>query len=375
MNGAQQLIGTLERLGCRTVFGIPGIHNLDVYDALLGSDIHHVTARNEAGAGFMADGFARATGEPGVALVISGPGLTNILTPMGEAMHDSIPMLVISSQIPSSVAGQETGFLHELRNSTIMAASVAKESRTIPSVDRIGPALEDAFRLCRSGRPGPVHVEIPMDILREDLDATPGGPLPAEAARLLDAADAVAIIAGGGSLGAERQIRLLAERLGAPVVQSAAGKGVLDERHPLSLGTRIHFNPVRELLEAADVIIAVGTQLSPTDLWETPLRPRGRLIRIDADAGALRRNCPADIGIKGDAAAVLDALLGRLGAGDANVLAERRRITELRVQELRRHSRDHVGEVTGVGEHLPVILECLARSGAQCRRTGCSSPT
>ena len=133
ITGAKFLVNTLEKLKVNQMFGIPGIHNLDIYEALVGSSIHHVTARNESGAGFMADGYARVLGKPGVCLVITGPGLTNIITAMGQAFHDSIPMVVISSQIPTTVLNQGTGFLHELKNSTILAQSVAKESRTVPS--------------------------------------------------------------------------------------------------------------------------------------------------------------------------------------------------------------------------------------------------
>ncbi|MDK2867925.1 MAG: 5-guanidino-2-oxopentanoate decarboxylase, partial [Clostridiales bacterium] len=163
--GAALLVKAMQNAGVETVFGIPGVHNLKIYDALTKSKIRHIATRNESGAGFMADGYARRSGKVGTAIVITGPGLTNIMTPMGQAYHDSIPMVVISSQLPTNIVNQRTGFLHELKNSTIMAQSVTKMSKTITSADQIEYAVYEAYALAQSGRPGPVHLEVPLDIL------------------------------------------------------------------------------------------------------------------------------------------------------------------------------------------------------------------
>ena len=170
ITGGQAVVRALAFLNVDTIFGIPGIHNLAIYTALLDSSIHHVTVRHEQGAGFMADGYARCTGKVGVALVISGPGLTNFLTPMAEAYQDAVPLLVISSHIPTRYLGGHTGNLHELTQSTSMVQSVAKESRRVPTTQAIAPYLMGAHQLALEGRPGPVHIEIPMDLLEKVRD-------------------------------------------------------------------------------------------------------------------------------------------------------------------------------------------------------------
>ncbi|MEA3508325.1 MAG: thiamine pyrophosphate-binding protein, partial [Synergistota bacterium] len=341
--GGQRVAGALEACGVTTIFGIPGIHNLDIYEALATSSIRHVTARHEQGAGFMADGYARSTGETGVALVISGPGLTNILTPMAQALHDSVPMLVISSQIPSAFLGKGAGFLHELKNSTIMAGSCAKDSRTVGSPRDIGPAIAAGLRLAAEGRPGPVHIEIPMDILAagsageilsKDFQSTPWAPeAPDEAleraAALLSGAQKPLILAGGGARNAGPQLLALSEKLAAPVLESCAGKGVVDENHPLCLGARSHFDPVRKRMAESDVILAVGTELSPTDLWEQPFPVGGTLIQVDLDPANFDRNGTADLGLRGDAATTADALLNRLTGPDKHTEKTEREVAGL----------------------------------------------
>jgi len=366
--GGQRVAGALEACGVTTVFGIPGIHNLDIYEALAASSVRHVTARHEQGAGFMADGYARSTGETGVAIVISGPGLTNILTPMAQALHDSVPMLVISSQIPSSFLGKGAGFLHELKNSTTVAGSCAKESRTISSPCDIGPAIAAGLRLAAEGRPGPVHIEIPMDILAacapDEIFSTkftvkPWVPEASseeldKAAALLRDAEKPLMIAGGGARNAGPRMLALAEKLAAPVIESCAGKGVVDENHPLCLGARSHFDPVRKRMAEADVILAVGTELSPTDLWEQPFPAGGTLIQVDLDPANFDRNGYADLGIRGDAAKVAEALLERLAGVEKQTERAGREVAGLISA-----CRNELDALTGMGVDLPRMLELI----------------
>ena len=161
----QALIDLLEAHGVDTVFGIPGVHTVELYRGLAGSGIRHVTPRHEQGAGFMADGYARASGKPGVAFVITGPGLTNTLTAMGQARADSVPMLVISGVNATATLGKGFGHLHELPDQRGMMAKVALSSRRIARPDELPDALADAFALFASARPGPVHIEIPIDVM------------------------------------------------------------------------------------------------------------------------------------------------------------------------------------------------------------------
>lgn len=367
--GAKRVVETLESLGVNTIFGIPGIHNLDIYEALAESSIRHITARHEQGAGFMADGWARSTGKTGTALAISGPGLTNILTPMAQAYHDSIPMVVISSQIPTAFIGRGAGFLHELKNSTIMAQSASKESRRVQSPDEIAPSLESAYRLAETGRPGPVHVEIPMDILVMEADdvARPSGKRPGawtpaisrelvkDTAAKLDKAQNAVMILGGGAKNASKEVLEVAEKTRALVIETCAGKGVIDEDHPLCLGARLHFPSVRSFLETADVILAVGTELSPTDLWEHPLPKAGLLIQVDLDPANFQRNTRADIGIRGDAAMALSEISKALEERSLSLDDRAARVTKIKDR-----ARSELADLTGMGKDLAFMEELVS---------------
>jgi acetolactate synthase-1/2/3 large subunit len=162
----EALVTMLEQAGVDTVFGIPGVHTIELYRGLAASSIRHVTPRHEQGAGFMADGYARVTGRPGVCFVITGPGLTNTLTAMAQARADSIPMLVISGVNATPTLGKGRGHLHELPDQAALARSVALWSHTLTDPARLGEVLQKAFSIMTSGRPGPVHIEIPTDVMK-----------------------------------------------------------------------------------------------------------------------------------------------------------------------------------------------------------------
>src|SRR6185369_10336656 len=158
-------IQLLERYGVDTVFGIPGVHTLDFYRGLPLTSIRHVGVRHEQGAGFMADGYARASGRPGVCLLITGPGLTNAATAIGQAFSDSVPMLVLSSVNAVADLGRGRGRLHEITSQQAAMAPLTAFSRTVRSPDELEPAMRDAFAVFATARPRPVHIEIPLDIL------------------------------------------------------------------------------------------------------------------------------------------------------------------------------------------------------------------
>ena len=269
------LVRLLEKnYGVGTVFGIPGVHTVELYRGLAGTQIRHITPRHEQGAGFMADGFARATGQPGVCFVITGPGMTNIATPMGQAMQDSIPMLVISSVSDSSHLGMGEGRLHELPSQRDLACGVSAFSHTLLRADELPKVLSRAFAVFRSARPAPVHIEIPLDVLvssADHVDQTPWpipsapGPAPAaiaQAASLLSAAERPLIAIGGGAIAAAEEVMALAERLQAPVINTVNAKGVLPYSHPLAVGGSGSCAPVRNHLQEADVVLAIGTELA-----------------------------------------------------------------------------------------------------------------
>src|SRR5689334_13977889 len=159
---ATYLVEILEANGVDTVFGIPGVHTVDLYRGLENSGIRHITPRHEQGAGFMADGYARVTGKPGVGFIITGPGMTNIATAMGQAYGDSIPMLVISSVNSIGEIGSGRGHLHALKDQSALTSGVPAFSHTIPTIHEIEPVLARAYALFAAGRPRPVHIEIPV---------------------------------------------------------------------------------------------------------------------------------------------------------------------------------------------------------------------
>jgi len=160
----QEFIHALSARGVDVIFGIPGVHTVELYRGLQGSSIRHVTPRHEQGAGFMADGYARVSGRPGVAFVITGPGLTNTFTAMGQARADSIPIIVVSSENPLNQLRRGKGLLHELPDQHGLASLIALQSCQIKSASDLQPAIEQCFETLTAQRPGPVHIEIPLDV-------------------------------------------------------------------------------------------------------------------------------------------------------------------------------------------------------------------
>jgi acetolactate synthase-1/2/3 large subunit len=322
------LIALLEAYGVDTVFGIPGVHTVELYRGLAASRIRHVTPRHEQGAGFMADGYARAGRRPGVCFVITGPGLTNIVTAMAQAYADSVPMLVISSVNAGVTLGRGTGQLHELPDQQGLAAKIAAFSCTVRSADELPGFLARAFALFEGGRPRPVHLEIPIDLLGAPVGDLPvpqrlpaaSRPVPDaaaldRAATLLGASGQPLILAGGGAHNAAPALRALAERLDAPVVMTVNARGLLPPDHPLGLSFSASLPAVRALIAEADTVLAIGTELGQTDYdmyAEGGFAIPGRLIRLDIDAGQLDRNGTAEVALHGDAGIGCAGLLARL---------------------------------------------------------------
>ncbi|AZE50757.1 Acetohydroxy acid synthase [Pseudomonas chlororaphis] len=327
------LVKLLEGYGVEQVFGIPGVHTVELYRGLARSSIRHVTPRHEQGAGFMADGYARTSGKPGVCFIITGPGMTNITTAMGQAYADSIPMLVISSVQSRSQLGGGRGKLHELPNQGALVGGVAAFSHTLMSAAELPGVLARAFALFQAGRPRPVHIEIPLDVLVEEaddlLDSEPvsiarAGAAPAAIARmsqLLAGARRPLILAGGGAIDAAASLTRLAEWLQAPVALTINAKGMLPSRHPLLIGSTQSLVATRALVADADVVLAIGTELAETDYdvtfaggFEIP----GALLRIDIDPDQTVRNYPPKVALVADAHSATEALLAELGKQSLN---------------------------------------------------------
>ncbi|MEM8790079.1 MAG: 5-guanidino-2-oxopentanoate decarboxylase [Pseudomonadota bacterium] len=316
----EQLVEWLEAYGIETVFGIPGVHTVEMYRGLAGSKIRHLTPRHEQGAGFMADGYHRASGKIAACFVITGPGLTNILTPMAQAYGDSIPMLVISSVNRRKTMGLGAGDLHEIANQGLIGAQAAAFSHTLSDPSQLGPVLARAFAVFEGARPRPVHIEIPVDMfameavgeVRRPAPIRPPMPNPntlTEAAGVLAKAKAPLILAGGGAIGAN--VQMLAERLGAPVVMTTNGRGILPPDHPLAIPASPSLRAVRKLIGSADVVLAIGTEVGRTDydMYDREdIAVDGQIIRLEIEAEQMRRGAIPDIALLGDAAMGVDGL-------------------------------------------------------------------
>ena len=323
----------LERLGVEVVFGLCGHTNIAFLDALGKSRIRFVSSRHEQVAAHAADGYARASGKPGVLLTHLGPGLTNAATGVANAALDSIPMVVISGDVPSHYYGrhphQEVN-LHQDADQFQIYRPFCKRVYRVDRVEDLPRIVERAFHLAQAGRPGPVLVAVPMDIFSADLAVDAFHQIPAIMERPALSKDAVSrvidtlagakravIYAGGGVLSARAtgELRSLAEALEIPVAHTLMGKGCLPEGHPLLLGmTGFWGTPIaNEKCRTADVILAVGTRLAEANSssWDprfTFEMPPTRLLHIDADEAEIGRNFPTELGAVADAKLALGQL-------------------------------------------------------------------
>lgn len=324
--GGHAAIAMLETYGVDTVFGIPGVHTLDLYRGLADRKMRHIGVRHEQGAGFMADGYARASGKPGVACLITGPGLMNAATPIGQAYSDSVPVLILCSVNASGDLGKGRGRLHEITDQRAAIAPLTGFSRTVATAAELPQAVADAYKLFETGRPRPVVLEFPLDMLAASAEI--GHPTRQHAKRpqasaadiaasvaLIDAAKAPIIIVGGGTVDYAAEVKAFVEKSGALCVTTTAGKGVLPDSHPQSLGGTLVLPATQKLLAEADLVIAAGTEMAETDSWVDRLTLGGKLIRIDLDAYTLTRDYQPSVGLLADAGPTLQALTKSIKAG------------------------------------------------------------
>jgi acetolactate synthase-1/2/3 large subunit len=331
LNGGQALIKSLEMEGVEVMFGLPGGAILPVYDPIIDSPIRHILVRHEQGAGHMAEGYAHATGRPGVAMVTSGPGATNIVTPLADAMMDSIPMVVITGQVPSSAIGTDAFQECDIVGVT---RSVTKHNELITSAQDIPRVIHEAFHIATTGRPGPVLVDIPKDIVDpnnpnsamdwywpDSIDlpgykpTVKGHPrMIREAARLIAEAQRPVIYAGGGILKARaaEALRELAELTGIPVVTTLMARGAFPDSHPLCLGMPgMHGNYTAiTSMQQSDLLIALGSRFDDRVTGKVgAFAPGAKIIHVDVDPAELGKVRRADVPIVGDCKAVIVELI------------------------------------------------------------------
>ena len=322
IHGSHIIWRVLLEHGVDTVFGYPGGAILPAYDALLDYPIRHVLVRHEQGATHMADGYARASGKVGVALATSGPGATNLVTGIANAMMDSIPMVCITGQVPASLIGSDA---FQETDVTGITMTITKHNVLVTRAADIAPALRKAFQIATSGRPGPVLVDITKNAQQEaaafepravtGADAPPrrvdGRPAAlAKAADLLAKAQAPLILAGHGILqsGAMAEVRELVERANIPVATTLLGLGAFPAHHPLNLGMMgMHGEPwVNDAIQESDLLIALGMRFDDRVTGKlSAYAPNAKKIHVDIDPSELNKNVRADVALAGDLSQVL----------------------------------------------------------------------
>ncbi|MBK1785800.1 thiamine pyrophosphate-binding protein [Prauserella cavernicola] len=368
--GAHRLVAALTEVGVDVAFGLPGVHNLPVWDALSERGIRLVGVRHEQAAAFAADGYARTTGRLGVAVVTTGPGAANTLAAVGEAMASASPVLVIATDIPSTLRrpGVTRGVLHETSDQQGMFAPVTKAGFTVEHPDEIASTVRTAARLSLRAQSGPVYVGIPTDFLSTDCldraDAEPTELLHAldiadleRARQVLSTATRPLIWVGGGALrsGAGEAIGQLAETVAAPIITTFGARGIVPPDHPCRASNPVHAPEVGALWDEADVVLAVGTDFDGlmTQNWRMPQPPR--LIAVNIDSADAAKNYPPDLLLRGDAREVVERLLvGLTPRPGIDALTRRLDEIEVRVRRRVRKEEPQAAEfLAALGETLP----------------------
>ncbi|MEE8584975.1 MAG: biosynthetic-type acetolactate synthase large subunit [Acidobacteriota bacterium] len=334
MTGAELIWEVLAREGVEVVFGYPGGAILPAYDALHHSPIRHILVRHEQGAAHMADGYARASGKPGVALATSGPGATNLVTGIATTMMDSSPIVCITGQVPSGLIGRDA---FQETDVTGITLPITKHNYLVTAPDEIGPVLKEAFHIARSGRPGPVLVDITKDAQqgRSEFDwegfTVPQRPsdIPPrlapshqeieKAARFIDQAERPLILAGQGVIqsGASRLLLEFAEKTGIPVSPTLLGLGGFPASHPLHLGMMgMHGEAwVNQAIQQADLLLAFGMRFDDRVTGDTAsYAPKAIKIHVDIDRAEINKNIPVQVGMVADLSEALQALIGQVEA-------------------------------------------------------------
>ncbi len=327
MTGAQSLVRSLEEVGCEVVFGIPGGTILPAYDPLLDSTrVRHVLVRHEQGAGHAATGYAQATGKVGVCMATSGPGATNLVTPIADAHMDSVPIVAITGQQTRALIGTDA---FQEADITGITMPVTKHNMLVTDATEIPRAIAEAFHLASTGRPGPVLVDIPKDVLQEQTTFSwppelrlpgyrpttrPHGKQIREAARLISTADRPVLYVGGGVLKAEAsaQLRELAELTGIPVVTTLMARGAFPDSHPQHMGMPGMHGTVAAVaaMQKSDLLVALGSRFDDrvTGVLSS-FAPNARVVHADIDPAEISKNRRADVPIVGDCREVIVELL------------------------------------------------------------------
>jgi acetolactate synthase-1/2/3 large subunit len=325
--GAQSLVRSLESVGCEVVFGIPGGTILPSYDPLLDSTkVRHILVRHEQGAGHAATGYAQATGRVGVCMATSGPGATNLVTPLADAQMDSVPLVAITGQTARGMIGTDAFQEADICGITL---PITKHNFLITDPDEIPRTIAEAFYIANSGRPGPVLVDIPKDVQQAATSfawppdmhlpgyrptSKPHGKQVREAARMINSAERPVLYVGGGVVKAEasEQLRTLAEQTGIPVVTTLMARGAFPDSHPQHLGMPGMHGTVGAVaaMQRCDLLIALGTRFDDRVTGQlSSFAPEAKVVHADIDPAEISKNRTADVPIVGDCKEVITELV------------------------------------------------------------------
>ena len=356
MTGGEALARQLQREGVDVIFGLPGDQLMAALDAFVDTpDIRFIVTRHEQGTTYMADGYARASGRPGVAMVVPGVGVYNAASGLATAYACSSPVLLLAGQVNRHGIGKDLGLLHDIHDQLDVVRPITKWAQRVLEPRAIPGGVREAFRQMATGRPRPTEIEIPPEAFAESqsvslLEPTVVTPVAADRDLVEKGADMLArsrspiLIAGGGAVlgNATEGLRRIAELVQTPVITTREGKGAIDDRHSLSVGTAWVNRRLRPIIDAADVVLAVGTRGQGMGLGSGQ-----RLIHLDVDPDQIGRHHPADIALAGDARATLELL--------EEVLLERGIQREPRTDEAQAHRRSTENQLRAIGPQAHMV--------------------
>lgn len=325
ITAARALVDALVSEGVDAIFGIPGTHDLSIWDAFQDqAGVRRILPRHEDSGALMVNGYARASGRPGVFVAAAGPGVTNTISALGTAYVDSVPMLLIATELGQKVAGRQLGHIHDVNDQLGMLRHVSGWATRVTSIAEASSAVHVAMARLRTERPRPIAIETPTDVLDMKGEAPTSRKISVssraadpgaveEAARLLEGARSPVILAGGGAVEAAALVVDLAERLAAPVLTTSMGIGIIPDDHPLSVGTGFDLqDSLTGELENADVVLVIGTRFTTYVTRNGKLKIPGKIVQVDLDVEEIGKVYPAELGLLGHSQVILKQLQSAL---------------------------------------------------------------
>jgi thiamine pyrophosphate-dependent acetolactate synthase large subunit-like protein len=325
MTFGSEAVRLLTKYSVDTVFGIPGVHTIEFYRGVAECSMRSIVPRHEQGAGFIADGYGRISGKPGVCILVSGPGVLNAATPIAQAWHDSMPLFILAASTSTKLRGRNRGPLHDIPDQSAMLEQLCDVSVTVTDPEQYAEVVEGIFANWSMSRRRPVHISIPTDLLVADvgrIEKRESAKTAREISRteisraveLLSKADMPVVICGGGGVRDAALVRLLVETINAPLITTGNARGILPNDHPLNVGTLLPFTGSQALISKSDLVLAIGTEFSEVDVLYTGklIERPSKLIRIDIDADQFIEPFVADVSIEGSTSRVIPLLIGGL---------------------------------------------------------------